>query len=218
MSRWWLIFSCLSGGIVCIQPLVGQSIAEKKAAYQTTDSGLDRDTEDFLIQVNRETTLLRQEIGDGYRHALDWYEKGGCPEELQKLLGEIRGKKERLFQLQAHWRERVRESHQQDGYGLWHNPETTLEQLIIDYGSQDAVYLIPPQVGGVKLSVASNLPIPWASWTEVLELILEQNGIGVISLNPYVKQLFLVKEQPALVEMITNDRKDLELLSFPLMG
>lgn len=213
MLRGWLIVSCLSGGFFCAQPLFGQSIAEKKAAYQTPDSGLDRDTEDFLIQVNRETTLLRQEIGDGYRRALDWYEKGGCPEELQKLLGEMKEKKEKLFQLQAHWKERAQETHPQDGYGLWHNPETTLEQLIIDYGAQEAVYLIPPQVGGVKLSVASNLPIPRASWTEVLELILEQNGVGVISLNPYVKQLFLVKEQPALVEMITNDRKDLELLS-----
>ena len=81
-----------------------------------------------------------------------------------------------------------------DGYGLWHSPDTNLEQLIIDYGSQDYVYLIPPEVGSIKISIDSNLPIPRSSWREMLDLILHQNGVGIRELNPYLRQLYLIKE------------------------
>ena len=106
----------------------------------------------------------------------------------------------------------VTRNNRTEGYGLWHAPETTLEQLIIDYGSQDYVYFIPPEVGSIKLSINSNLPIPRAAWSEMLELILSQNGVGVRALNPYLRQLFLVKNNNSHLHLITNHRDDLEVL------
>lgn len=100
---------------------------------------------------------------------------------------------------------------QTESYGLWHQPETTLGQLVIDYGSQDYIYLMTPEIASIKLSVDSNLLIPRASWTEMLDLILVQNGIGTKQLNPYLKQLYLIKEDKSSIKLITNRRKDLEL-------
>ena len=120
-----------------------------------------------------------------YNDVLALYQNNAPPEQYQFLLEQINQQKRYLTHLEKSWRDIVSKGNQTEGYGLWHAPETTLEQLIIDYGSQDYVYLIPPEVGSIKLSIDSNLPIPRASWGEMLELILAQNGVGVRNLNPY---------------------------------
>ena len=192
--------------------LPAQSIAEKKALFKGADTGLDENLEGFLSQINKELFEIRREIQQIYEQVLELYEKQACPDEYRYLLEAVNQKREYLRQLETKWQEMAAVSNNGDGYGLWHNPETTLEQLIIDYGSQDSVYLIPPQVACIKLSVASNLPIPRAAWSQVLDLILQQNGVGTVNLNPYLKQLFLIKDSPASVQLITNKRCDLDIL------
>ena len=107
--------------------------------------------------------------------------------------------------------EAVTQTNEGSGYALWHQPETNLEQLIIDYGSQDYVYLMTPEVSAIKLSINSNLPIPRASWNEMLELILKQNGIGIRQLNPYLRELYILKQNNHPLRYITNQRQDLEM-------
>ena len=98
-----------------------------------------------------------------------------------------------------------------EGYSLWHQPSTNIEQLVIDYGSQNFVYLVRPDVASIKVSINSSLPIPRASWNQMLETILAQNGIGFKQLNPYLRELYLVKQDNSGIELITNSRRDLDL-------
>ncbi|WP_068468568.1 type II secretion system protein GspD [Candidatus Protochlamydia phocaeensis] len=189
-----------------------QSISEKKANLKSVDSDLDRETEKFLFQVNQETQDIHAQIQRLYETVFDLYRSDAPPEEYRHLLNEINERKRYLAHLEMQWRELASRSSRTEGYGLWHAPETTLEQLIIDYGSQDYVYLIPPDVGSIKLSVDSNLPIPRAAWSEMLELILSQNGVGIKALNPYLRQLFLIKQNHSNLRLITNQRQDLEVL------
>lgn len=206
-----IVFFLLLMNSSCL--LFSQSIAEKKANLQSSESDLDQETDQFLIQINRETQEIHSRIQDLYDEVWDLYEDNAPPEQYQELLNQINDLKSYLYHLETTWRELItRGSKETDGYGLWHAPDTTLEQLIIDYGSQDYVYLIPPDVGGIKLSIDSNLPIPRASWSEMLELILAQNGIGVKTLNPYLRQLYLLKQNNAHVKLVTNSREDLEVL------
>ena len=72
--------------------------------------------------------------------------------------------------------------------------------------------MLTPEIAAIKLSVASNLPIPRSSWDEMLELILVQNGIGIKQLNPYLRQLYQLKQDRSGLAMITNKRSDLEIL------
>lgn len=192
--------------------LHGQSIAEKKAGLNTSGGDFDPDTEQYLIQLNKETQEIHQQIRGLYDDVLRLYQEQAPPQEYHSLLEEINRQKKYLNHLEQTWRELVTKGNRSEGYGLWHAPETTLEQLIIDYGSQDYVYLIPPEVGGIKLSINSNLPIPRSSWSEMLELILAQNGVGVKILNPYLRQLYLVKQNNSHLRLITNNRQDLEVL------
>lgn len=192
--------------------LLGQSISEKKASLQSSDSDLDQETERFLIQINRETLEIHQRIQQLYHEVLHLYQEQAPPEEYRLLLDQINTQKRYFNHLEQTWRELVTKGNRSEGYGLWHAPDTTLEQLIIDYGSQDYVYLIPPDVGSIKLSINSNLPIPRSSWSQMLELILNQNGVGVHTLNPYLRQLYLVKQNFSHLRLITNNRQDLEVL------
>lgn len=192
--------------------LSGQSIVEKKANLKPSESDLEREAELLLQQTNQETLEIHARIQHLYNEVAALYESHAPSEEYQALLKQINDEKRRLVELEQAWRELAVQGNRMEGYGLWHAPETTLEQLVIDYGSQDYVYLIPPEVGNMKLSIDSNLPIPRASWNEMLELILDQNGVGIRNLNPYLRQLYLVKHNHAHLKLITNCRRDLEVL------
>jgi general secretion pathway protein D len=189
-----------------------QSIAEKKASLKTSNSDLDQDTEQFLTKINLETREIQGELQYLYSEALRLYQENATSFEYKELLEQINYKRHYLQQLEESWREMVVRNNRSEGYGLWHAPETNLEQLIIDYGSQDYVYLIPPDVGSIKLSIDSNLPIPRSAWSEMLELILKENGVGIRPLNPYLRQLYLVKNNNSNLHLITNKPKDLEVL------
>lgn len=212
MKKWMGVLSVLCA-VGTIPGLQGQSIAEKKAALKTSGGDLDHDTERFLFQVNQETQELQSEIQKLYAEVLRLYESGAPESEYKDLLDKINEHKRYLFQLETSWRELVSRDSRAEGYGLWYAPDTSLGQLIIDYGSQDYVYLIPPEVSGIRVSVASNLPVPRASWGEMLEMILNQNGVGTKTLNPYLKQLYVMKDNASNVQLITNRRRDLE--AFP---
>lgn len=189
-----------------------QSIAEKKAYLKGSESDLNKETEQLLAKINDETVLLHEQIHLLYQQVDRLYESGATPDSYKTLLKEINQKKAYLINLETRWRELASRSNRSEGYGLWHAPETTLEQLVIDYGSQDYVYLIPLDISAIRLSVDSNLPIPRSSWTEMLELILSQNGVGIKQLNPYLRQLYLIKDNNSSLKIITDRRPDLEVL------
>lgn len=189
-----------------------QSLAEKKAALRTPETGLDEDSENFLLQINKETKEINEKIQGLYKEIWRLYRNQVPVEDYKYLLVEINEEKRYLNHLQETWREMSSRGSQGDSYGLWHAPDTTLEELIVDYGSQDYVYLIPPEVGGIRLSINSHLPIPRASWTEMLETILSENGVGVKELNPYLRELYLLSENHSNLRVLTNRRQDLEVL------
>lgn len=192
--------------------LSAQSIEEKKANLKESESDLDHETEQYLLQINQEIQFIHTNIQQLYDEVLRLYREEAPPEQYRTLLDQINENKHQLYNLESRWRDLVTKENRGEGYGLWHAPETNLEQLIIDYGSQDFVYLIPPEVGSIKLSVDSNLPIPRSSWREMLELILRQNGVAIRTLNPYLRQLYLIKDDNSNLRLITNRYQDLEVL------
>jgi len=61
----------------------------------------------------------------------------------------------------------------------------------------------------MKLHMHSDIPIPRESWNDLLEIILSHNGIGVKQLNPYTRQLYILKQDLVAVDQILNDPIDL---------
>lgn len=200
--------------ILILSPsLEAQTIAEKKASLIESGGDLSADTERFLAQINKELTEARNEEKSLTTEALQLYKKNAPEDDYRPLLARLNELRIYISSLQESWREIIASQGNQEGYALWYQPMTTLEQLIIDYGSQDFVYIIPPAIASQQISVDSNLPIPKASWNEMLQLILTQNGVGIKQLNPYLRELYLLKEDRSAIKMISNKRSDLEILS-----
>ncbi|NGX42107.1 MAG: Type IV pilus biogenesis and competence protein PilQ [Chlamydiae bacterium] len=192
-------------------PLHSQTIAEKKAGIVSGTSELTPEMQKFLAEMNKELRKRRTEIQRLQDKVVELYQQNAPPEAYQELLIQINDAKENVQILQENWREMATKPGVDDEeYALWHQPETTLEQLVIDYGSLDYVYLLSPEIAKIQVSVSSNIPIPRASWGEMLEQILLQNGVGIRELNPYLRELYLVREDLSNLRLITANALDLE--------
>lgn len=191
--------------------LQAQTIAEKKATLNESSSDLDPESEKFLQIYNEQILEIQTNLKALYENVYEIYEEKGCDCSYDDLLNQINILKQRRISLENTWRDRVSRLSTQETYGLWLAPDTTLEQLVIDYGSQDYVYLIPSEIGAIKLSVDSNLPIPRSSWSEMLELILTHNGVGVRNLSPFLRQLYFLKSNNSALKAITNQRCELDV-------
>jgi general secretion pathway protein D len=99
----------------------------------------------------------------------------------------------------------------QDTYGLWDLGESTLSQLVMEYGSNDYLYVIPQELSAMKISLFSGIPLPRESWNELLDIILGQNGIGVRKLHSFVKQLYVLKLDAGAVQGVVSREDALDL-------
>jgi general secretion pathway protein D len=205
--------SICCAGVFSHLTLGAQTIAEKKAGLGHSLMGdLSPELQHALEEINEKQTALQNELRKSYEKALLLYHTHAPESAYRELLLQINQYRDQIRVLEETWRRMVMQG-QDEGYALWHQPNTTLEQLVIDYGSQEYVYLIPPRISEMTLSVTSNLPIPRASWDQMLDTILSQNGVGIKQLNPYLRQLYLLKEDRSNLQLITSDRKDLQ--AFP---
>lgn len=193
------------------QVLPAQTIAEKKAGSTQSGSDLSHDMQNFLVQLNKELKEYHDDLKKEYCKVCELYENNVPDDHYVALLERINDIKGQIQQREKTWTDMAVSANSEEGYALWHQPDTSLGQLVMDYGSQNFVYLLTPEIAQMKISVDSNLPIPRASWNEMLELILAQNGVGIKQLNPYLRQLYLLKEDKSNIRLITNQRCDLEI-------
>lgn len=188
-----------------------QTIAEKKAGATQGTEDLTQEMQKFLLHVNEELRASHAELHRLYSQVNELYQKHAPPEAYKELLDRINAVRENVIALENNWREIATQGGQVDSYALWHQPDTTLGQLVEDYGSQEFVYLVSPEVANIRISVNSNLPIPRGSWGEMLEIILNQSGVGFKQLNPFLRELILLRDNKSNLALITNKRKDLDL-------
>ena len=171
--------------------------------------------ETALADVNQELTALRGKLCNSYEEIAKLQEADAEEEKYKIVLEEVQLYKQAIKELEISWRETaVAENKRgEEGYALWDQEETTLGQLIMEYGSLDFLYIVPPDMAGTKLNMHSQLPIPRESWGEVLEIILAHNGIGAKSINSYTRQLYFLKQDPSFIQTMASSPKD--LLSIP---
>lgn len=206
LGLWLLILSAMT------YPLAAQTIAEKKASLNEVKGDLGKDTEKFLIDVNHDLQEGQQLLDALYAQAQELYDTDAPESKYQALLEQIREVRSNIIQLEAQWREQAAQNPNSEPYALWHQPDTTLGQLVVDYGSEDYVYLMPKEIASIPLTITSNLPIPRSAWSEMLEQILTQNGVGIRQLNPFLRELYLLKNDKSAIRLITNNPQDLSPL------
>ena len=190
--------------------LSAQTIEEKRQGLAEAASGLKAETYRELCLVNQELDDYRETLRVLHVEAEALLEEGASEAEYEALVASIKEVKQEIAWIEEAWREVACEESKEEAYALWHQPWSSLEQIIIDYGSNDYVYLIPPEVGGIRLSISSNLPVPRESWDEMLRAIFINNGIGVRQLNPYLRQLYVIEQEPMDAAYVTSERRALD--------
>jgi general secretion pathway protein D len=202
-----LLAGILTG--ICF-PMSAQTIAEKKASFERQSQEMDPLTLHELREVNQQLDDKRKEIERLFEKAKDFYQSGAPVERYRPISEIIKRLKAEIAEIQNMWRLETVSLVQREEYALWHQPDTSIHQLVMDYGAPDFLYLIPPEVGGIRMSLNSNLPIPRESWGECLELILSQSGIGVRQLNPYLRELYILRNDPSGIKGIVDSVEQLD--------
>lgn len=189
-----------------------QTIAEKKSGIAGGGAEFDKHTLEVLQSVNSELVEKEKDLKELYHEVQVLYDQQAPPDDFRQLLKKINVARDQLTDIADRWRNTIDRSQRTEGYALWNQPKTTLGQLVMDFGSQEYVYVIPPDIGKIEIGIASTIPVPRALWGEMLEMILSQNGVGVRQLNPYVRLLYSLEKNQSGLALITNKRDDLEYL------
>ncbi len=188
--------------ILVIFPILAcaESISEKKAAL--AQKNVSRDTD--ISFLNNRLTTLRKGLEEAYVKAGALTHDGANEEAFRAILNDVNRLKKEKEQLEQSWRETAVQEGLQDGesYSLWDQEEVTLSQLVMEYGSPDYLYVIPPEFAAMKLNLYSNIPIPRQSWSDLLEVMLHHNGFGMKKINTYARQLYLLKLDLGAVKTI----------------
>jgi len=192
--------------------LSAQTIEEKKAVSSAIDSASSEMEMDlYLEQVNQKIGQLRTRLYKQMELAERLCKEEASEEAYADLLQKIQSIKKQMVSLQENWRVAAvnKSKKEEEGYALWDQEDTTLASLIVEYGSSEYLYIIPPELMNMKISMHSNIPIPRESWRDVLEIILAHNGVGAKKINPYARQLFVFKQDPSAVEVIASNLEEI---------
>ncbi len=164
---------------------------------------------------NESLSRLKTELTSKFEQVKALAAKEGGDQQYQQLLAEVRRARNEIRLLEESWRKSSVDelSKNDEPYAMWDIGETTLSQLIMEYGASDFLYVIPQELSGMKISLFSGIPLPHESWSEMIEMILAQNGVGAKRLNPFVKQLYILKLDPSAVEAVVAKESDLQLFA-----
>ena len=165
------------------------------------------------LPYQKQAALLREQIKDKFEEASLLVQQNANEDLYLSLTHEIRTLKKEKEALEEKWRKSFVEeaASGDDPYALWDVGEVTLSQLVMEYGANEHLYIIPPELSAMKLTLFSGIPLPRESWGEMVEMVLAHNGVGVKKLNNWAKQLYILKLDPGAIEGISCREEDLAL-------
>lgn len=194
-------------------PLSSVTVEEKKRMATSANVGYQEG--DAIKNLNQELASERKQLETLGAQVARLFEQHASEEEYVELLEQVNQGRERIFELESAWRESIvaESKRDEEGYALWDQEETTLASLVVEYGASDYLYIVPPELAGIKINMHSGIPIPRESWGEALEIILSHNGIGIKRLNTYARQLYVLKQDLSNVQAITSSEEHLRFIS-----
>lgn len=158
---------------------------------------------------------LKMGLQEKFEKVKDLSEEEARASDYTGLIADVRSIRDQIRVLEERWRKSSSDeiARSDEPYAMWDMGETTLSQLVMEYGGNDFLYVIPQELSSMKISLFSGIPLPHESWSEMIETILVQNGVGVKRLNPFVKQLYILKLDPSAIEAVVAKESDLQLFS-----
>lgn len=178
----------------------------------SVELSLNSDVEGAQI-FNSSLVSLRSQLHEKFEKAVLLSKIDAEEAQYEEVLESVRDLKRQIASLEEQWRSvSVNQAGASDEpYALWDVGEATLAQLVMEYGASDHLYVIPQELSSMKINLFSSVPLPRESWSEMIEIILSQNGIGVKKLNAFARQLYIFKLDPSVIEGIVSREQDLQM-------
>jgi general secretion pathway protein D len=167
------------------------------------------------VRFNRTLSSLKSELREKYVLGHQLSLNGAEDKSFKELLGEVKAIRNKIAFMEDEWRAvSIHESADSDeAYALWDIGDTTIAQLVMEYGASDYLYIIPQELSAMKISLFTSVPLPREAWNEMIESVLAHNGVGVKKINSYAKQLYILKLDPSAIEGIVDSEEKLELFA-----
>jgi general secretion pathway protein D len=209
MNNYFLTISLIVFGT-----LLSETIEEKLASFEDGSSADKKELAGALPKVNSMLSSLRKELKNRYLFVNQLIEEEANETEFEELLEDINLLRAEIYEVEGKFREdQVGEILKEgDSYGIWEQEEINVSQFIVEYGSQDYLYVIPPEVATIKLQLHSSLMIPRESYPSLIEGILKYNGVGIKEVNAYTRQLYVLKQDLTAVSVVASLRHELDVL------
>ncbi len=191
-----------------------QTIEEKLSSVEGIISLENKEPTFGITQVNSSLRSLRKELNSRYAFVNQLINESATEEEFNDLLQDINLLRSEIHEVEGKFRENqaIDLLKECDPYGIWEQEEITVAQFIVEYGSQDYLYVIPPEVALIKLQLHSSLMIPRESFQTLIEGILKYNGVGIKEINAFTRQLYVLKQDLAAVSVVASLKYELDAL------
>jgi len=182
--------------------LSAETIAEKKTRLENKQERVGVAGGD-LKSIQSELIFQKECLKQLQKKAYELFKATGNAPALEELQKE----KALVKELEESFRKRAAQSDENE-VALWHQPDTSVSDLVIDYGSAEHVYLMPQEIAAIPLSISSNLVVPKTSWDTLLVQVLNETGIGVRTLSPFLRELyFLCEERIHITALLTRPQE-----------
>lgn len=180
--------------------VIGPLFAEDDLPQEIQE--LLQDTNSSISEINTALDCLKEQLQLQLPQAIN-----------QGTLTQIQHLQLRRRQCCQRWRDQVK-SHVREGEDAlaWDAQDGTLGQLLADYAPPELIYIVPPELAVMKVHLHTRLPLPEASWEEILEAILTQIGVGVRKPHVWMRELFLLKDDLSQLPWLLSDRETLRAL------
>jgi general secretion pathway protein D len=196
--------------LVITSTTFSQTIEEKKLKIRKKKEAKSLEVGDDLKSCLNEMQETKIKIKILIDEAKDKYEKKRASQEFQVTLQEMNELKQKLLHLQEKWKAISNQATDEELYNIWHQPQTTLLDLITDFSTQ-SIYILPSHLYSLPISISSNLKIPKSASDETLDLILSSSGFGIKSINPFLKSVFILKDPNLNISSIVCEEEELNL-------
>ena len=198
MRHYLLWLSCLF--LVGVSPLHGDDSEDLPLPLKQPLQETNRSLRQLHQQLTAGEACLRQQVNEG--------------EVSPTLLAELRMLKAQCRDLQIAWRDTAGPYVRDGDEALpWDTQEGTVGQLISDYAPPELVYLVPPDLAGLRIHLHTRLPLPESCWENFLEIVLAQCGVGIRKPHPLLRDLYLLTKEPTSTSWFLADRQVVQALS-----
>lgn len=179
--------------ILCYTPvLFSLTIAEKKESFGKSEVLLNKEVEEKLCLLNETLAEKKELLLHLYQKAYEQKCRSFDTDCLKEIHEQICILKKEIEEIEVLWRKDIVANVPGDNYGLWNQSDMTLNQLVAEFGSHEYLYIMPPDIALIRLTLNSNLPVPRESWSECLEIVLQYYGIGVRQTHPFIRELYFL--------------------------